>query len=313
MVSKEKKSFKDIAIAEIRREPDALDRLLAGTQVVAAFGRRQFDKSEIMDDEGEDEEEEEDVGDPDDPQADLKRKVKAAKPKYLEMFKKEAPKTEAELKQEAEAKEKRKDEERKTAQSYGLWDDVKNKKMLPKLAKGVKKEWVPPDWEQMLAKLKEEGRDISAIDNDLKDINKVGKEVGRTKTGKYLMPDDLRWCRKSTKFGEKDVLKWFRKFRGGCSQKGEIGKEAFKGLFLSAFPLGDADIFADAIFEVFEMETREEEGLDFKVRGFLFLYCVLGTVISASKRLGCFISNGFYGTNLSEPMSSEQYPTTIEI
>ncbi len=34
----------------------------------------------------------------------------------------------------------------------------------------VKKEWVPPDWEQIMEKMKEEGRDAASIDNDLKQI-----------------------------------------------------------------------------------------------------------------------------------------------
>jgi hypothetical protein len=36
--------------------------------------------------------------------------------------------------------------------------------------------------------------------------------VGKTKTGKYLMPDDLTWCRKYTRFKEKDLLRSVRSF-----------------------------------------------------------------------------------------------------
>ena len=125
----------------------------------------------------------------------------------------------------------------------------------------VKKEWHPPDWEQTMEKLREEGRDNAAIDADLKEISHQ-EDVGRLKTGKYLMPEDLAWCRKYTKFREKLLLKWFRKFRGECPQ-GTMNKEQLKTLFNMGFPVGDGDVFADIVFDI--LDTEGEEELDFKV------------------------------------------------
>ena len=68
---------------------------------------------------------------------------------------------------------------------------------------------MPDDWDQILEALKKEGRDIAAIDADLREICRV--QTARHETGKYLMPEDLRWCRDHSQFPEKDLLKWFKR------------------------------------------------------------------------------------------------------
>jgi len=40
-------------------------------------------------------------------------------------------------------------------------------------------------------------------------------------TGKYLHENDLKWCKRNTKFSEKDIIKWFRRFRTLCP-KGDM-------------------------------------------------------------------------------------------
>jgi len=35
-------------------------------------------------------------------------------------------------------------------------------------------------------------------------------------TGKYLHENDLKWCKRNTKYSEKDIIKWFRRFRTLC-------------------------------------------------------------------------------------------------
>jgi hypothetical protein len=35
-------------------------------------------------------------------------------------------------------------------------------------------------------------------------------------TGKYLHENDLKWCKKNTKFSEKEIIKWFKRFRTMC-------------------------------------------------------------------------------------------------
>ncbi len=74
------------------------------------------------------------------------------------------------------------------------------------------------------------------------------------------MPEDITYCRKRVKFKEKDLLNWFRRFRN-ASPKGEMNQEELKTIFKEAFPLAEGDIFAEAVFEVFN-----DKPLDFKVR-----------------------------------------------
>ncbi len=150
-----KKTFKDFAREEMNRDPTEVDKMLASSKVIAAFGRRNFEKEEIQDEEEEEEEE------PVDDNEELKFKVKAAKAKYLAMFEK---------KMTEEEKEKKKLEDQKPdPKAFGLWDTVHSLKALPTLMK-VRKEWMPPDWENIVKELKEEGRDVASIDADLKDI-----------------------------------------------------------------------------------------------------------------------------------------------
>ncbi len=152
---KTRKTFKALARAEIDRDPTELDKIMSMSKV-AAIGRRKFDKDEMAVEEEEEEEESLD---------DLETRVKAAKPKYMEVFKN---KEEEEAKRgSAEAASALAGKDDTTKKMYGLWDSVNSVKALPTLMK-VKREWVPPDWERTLQQLKAEGRDAASIDADLK-------------------------------------------------------------------------------------------------------------------------------------------------
>ena len=242
------RSLKAVAQAEIRKEPTDLDKMLMQSKVVAAFGRRQFDRDEIEDPDDDDDEENEDA-------LELKDKVKRAKSKYLEMFKKKDQKA------EKEKDEKEDNLEQNRMRALGAWDQVTNLKVLPTLMR-VKREWVPPDWDEIMEKMKEEGRDVATIDNDLKDISKMNTAAEKNKTGKYLMPEDIKWCRNRTRFKEKDLLNLFRRFRSE-SPKGEMNKEQMRKLFKECFPISDEFAFVDAVYEI--LDPEKEEALDFKV------------------------------------------------
>ncbi len=73
------------------------------------------------------------------------------------------------------------------------------------------------------------------------------------------MPEDLIWCRKHTKFREKTLLRWFRRFRA-ASKNGEMTREEFLQVFKEAFPIADTEAVAEIVFEACDMEQ-----LDFKV------------------------------------------------
>ncbi len=134
-------------------------------------------------------------------------------------------------------------------------------KALPTLFR-ARKEWVPPDWDKTLELMKAEGRDISSIDHALKDITKQ-KDEERSKTGKYLMPNDLAWCRKYTRFKEKDLLAYLKKFRQ-ASPKGDMNRAEFETLFKKAFPgAQNPEDFINAVFD--QLPESQKDKMDFKV------------------------------------------------
>ncbi len=243
----DKRSLKALAKAEIRRQAGPVDNMMMQAKVVAAFGRRNFDRDEI---EGSDASSEE----TDEEGLELSEKVKRAKSKYMAMYAKKEDEPTQEEKDEEENQKKAK------AKASGAWDTVTNLKVLPTLMR-VKKEWVPPDWDQIMEKMKEEGRDLATIDADLKEISRT-QQLERTKTGKYLMPEDITWCRKRTRFKEKDLLNWFRRFRTECP-KGELAKTEMEKLFKVAFPISNGEFFVEIVYEL--LDPDEQNALDFKV------------------------------------------------
>ncbi len=120
---------------------------------------------------------------------------------------------------------------------------------------------MPQDWDRILERLKEEGRDIAAIDADLREICRI-RESSKLDTGKYLMPEDLRWCRKHAQFSERDLLKWFRRFREKCP-RGALDVATFKELFSISFPVADLDLVAEIVYEV--CDQGKTGRLDFTV------------------------------------------------
>ena len=239
-----KNRFKDIVKSEIDREKE-ISKGIANNQIIAAVGRRHYERSEIYEDNLEEESEKLEKSGKETDQ--LKLKVKAAKARYLTAFEKK-PKEE----------EKKKPDHRE----YGLWDSVNSLKVLPTLLK-VKKEWMPHDWDNILEQLKEEGRDLASIDADLKEICHGSSGTTKKKTGKYLMPEDILWCRKHARFAERDLLKWFRRYRTKCPS-GDLNIAQFKELYKVPFPMAEVDIVAGIIFEVYDEEKAGK--LDFKVR-----------------------------------------------
>lgn len=237
---REKKSLKDLARREMGRELSEFEKMIQQSNIISV-GRRQFDPNELVNEQGNGTLSDEEETDP-------KKRIQNAKPRYLEMFAKPE-----------EIENLNNPPIDSNPKTYGLWDTVTDVKILPTLMR-VKREWQPPDWEKTLENLKVEGRDLASIDNDLKEISH-GREKERKKTGKYLMPEDLSWCRKHCRFKEKDLLKWFRRFREECPL-GTMDKAQFCKLFKTAFPLAEEDEMAEVAFMLLDVE--EEGGLDFK-------------------------------------------------
>lgn len=256
-----KVTFKDVAKGEIQRERDSKSRRdRAFASAITAYGRRNYERKEVH---------------PEELELDLDEaimfaqekdkhsfKVKAAKAKYLMVFENRAKAEGKEGQGEGEgatAVEKDMKRKKKLRKTPGVWETTQAVKTLIK----VKNEWMPHDWDRIMADLRKEGRDIASIDADLKEICRQStREFGRTQTGKYLMPDDITWCRKHSRFSERDMLKWFRRYRQKCP-KGSMSREAFQDLFRTVFPLSSTDVVADIVFEAYDAEKSGE--LDFKV------------------------------------------------
>ena len=127
-----------------------------------------------------------------------------------------------------------------------------------------RREWNSPNWDRIMEELKEEGRDLATIDKDLQEISHSRDQShGKTRTGKYLMPEDIGWCRKYTRFKERQLLQLLKKYRARCPD-GKMGREDLSEMIRVAFPLADGETFADIFFEIYDVEM--EGILDFKVR-----------------------------------------------
>ena len=168
--------------------------------------------------------------------------------------------------EEEEGKDENQEEgEEKEAQPAPIftWDKVSNQLATMGTLMRVRKEWVPPNWDEIMTKIKEEGRDASSIDRDLGEINKDNLEDGK-ETGKYLMPEDIKWCRLRTKFSERDLFVWFKRFRKQVP-KGRIPVKGVFALFNMAFPDTNEEHFTEYVEEIYiERLKVHKHTLDFK-------------------------------------------------
>ena len=122
-----------------------------------------------------------------------------------------------------------------------------------------KNEWLPPNWEKIMKDLKKQGRDVKSTDLNLASL---GREQEKVKTGKYLMPSDIFWCRSRSTFSEKALVNWHKMFRKECDEKtGKISSDGIVNLFKFAFPLAEADKLIPAMKETI---FASSDSLDFK-------------------------------------------------
>ena len=73
-----------------------------------------------------------------------------------------------------------------------------------------KRQWMPPNWSHLLAEMKVNGTDGASLDKALGEIsrNRDRGAACKGKTGKYLMPEDLAWCRKNSRFSERELVRY---------------------------------------------------------------------------------------------------------
>ena len=146
-----------------------------------------------------------------------------------------------------------------TTTAANKWDKA-GLKALPALMR-IKKEWMPPNWDQIMNEMKKEGRDVASLDADLARISKETNDEQKD-TGKYLMEEDIVWCRGRTKFCQRDLIHWFKIFRKECNAKGKVKPEQIAKLFKIGFPAADEDAVVNAVHMVYE--RRQLSALDFK-------------------------------------------------
>ena len=65
-------------------------------------------------------------------------------------------------------------------------------------------------------------------------------------TGKYLHENDLKWCKAYTKYAEKDIIKWFKRFRALCP-RGNMTKEKLDIVYHKLFVGGDSDFLSEQV------------------------------------------------------------------
>jgi hypothetical protein len=65
-------------------------------------------------------------------------------------------------------------------------------------------------------------------------------------TGKYLHENDLKWCKTYTKYAEKDIIKWFKRFRALC-QRGNMTKDKLDIVYHKLFVGGNSDFFSEQV------------------------------------------------------------------
>ena len=130
------------------------------------------------------------------------------------------------------------------------------------------KEWIPEDWDKIMTEMKEKGTDAASTERDLREISKsMNAHRVRKKTGKYLMPEDVTWCKNNARFKEKDLIGLLKRFRQKCPN-GEMNRKAFAEMFKFCFPISNAEAFTEIIFEFIDPDGKER--LDFKVK----VYCI---------------------------------------
>lgn len=82
------------------------------------------------------------------------------------------------------------------------------------------------------------------------------------------MPEDITWCRGRTKFAERDLVAWFKRFRKevGAARDNRINLKGFAKLFNMGFPNSDVEALNDFIREVYLNKLKAHKfTLDFKV------------------------------------------------
>ena len=220
------------------------------SKMATAVGRRVFDEEEMQDSDSEDKIIKEPVP-----------KKKAVVSRYLNVFDKKEEKIDPSLSNKTNNKIRSIIE---NPTEFGLWDTALNPVNVVKSCQRqpIKVKANPPTaFEKKLRQAQMEAKATSyPVDNELKE-NTSSKKCSlkeRTKTGKYLHENDMSWCKKFTHFDQKEIIKWFKRFRQ-LTPKGKMTKPELTKAYDKMF-IGNGKVFSELIFDSYQTEF-----LDFKV------------------------------------------------
>lgn len=254
-------SFKDVVRQEINRPLSHWELMVNQSKVATALGRRVFDEEEILnnDDSSSDEEKEK------------VPKKKVVESRYLDFYKKNSPlddfmgNEKSKLSQEVRSIQERPSE-------FGLWDNALNPLNVVKAnqRQPIKMKHSPlTAFDEQLRHALETKEKTDEDREDQEDVAflRSGRDKSRkslkdhTSTGKYLHENDILWCKKFTKMNQREIIKWFKRFRL-ISPKGKMTRAELEDSYEKLF-IGHGKAFADLLFEAYELENKSDV-MDFK-------------------------------------------------
>ena len=115
-------------------------------------------------------------------------------------------------------------------------------------------------------------------------------------TGKYLHENDLLWCQRHTKMGQPTIIKWFKRFRKVCCQKGKLSPLGLRKVYQRVYE-GKAETFACIILQLFGLDHRTGS-LDFKVITCVTIDQSIGSTETKYKKLNTKTQTFFYNIPL---------------
>ena len=230
---------------EMMRPKTAFEIMLKNSKVTAV-GRRMFIEDENLEKSNEN--------------GKIHGKGIRVKSRYMKVFEKKAEKIEN-LCDEDNTKNLQQHHHR----DFGFWDDVIHlENFVCDKRTALKDSSTTFDEQLRVAQIEAENK---AVQERLKTVEK--KPMIRVSlknhltTGKYLHENDLLWCQSHTKMGQPTIIKWFKRFRKVCCEKGKLSPLGLCKVYQRVYE-GKAETFACIILQLFGLDHKTGS-LDFKV------------------------------------------------
>ena len=148
---------------------------------------------------------------------------------------------------------------------FGFWDDVLHLENFVCDKKTAMKDLSAKFDEQLrVAQIEAKNKAVQETQKTVekKPMTRVSLKNHPT-TGKYLHENDLLWCQRHTKMGQPTIIKWFKRFRKVCCEKGKLSPSGLCKVYQRVYE-GKAETFACIILQLFGLD-HSTGSLDFKV------------------------------------------------